>query len=62
MSAAATHAIGWRVQTTAPATAEWGTPEALYRALDLEFGFTLDVAADPRNAKHLGSSRRTPMR
>jgi phage N-6-adenine-methyltransferase len=32
-------------------TIEWGTPRAFYTALDAEFGFTLDVAAQPGNAK-----------
>jgi len=53
VSAAATHAIGWRVQTTAAATVDWGTPPALYLALDREFGFTIDIAADPSMAKHV---------
>ena len=30
---------------------EWETPAALFAALDMEFGFTLDVAALPFNAK-----------
>lgn len=33
------------------ATAEWATPWALFRELDREFGFTLDVCATPENAK-----------
>lgn len=32
---------------------EWGTPPAIYEALDLEFGFTLDAAASGSNAKHV---------
>lgn len=53
MASAATHAIGWRVSTTPAATAEWGSPPAIYLALDKEFDFTLDAAAAPRNAKHV---------
>lgn len=30
---------------------EWETPQALFDALDEEFGFTLDAAAAPSNAK-----------
>jgi phage N-6-adenine-methyltransferase len=29
----------------------WATPESLFRELDAEFGFTLDVCALPENAK-----------
>ena len=32
-------------------TQRWGTPDALYLPLHAEFGFTLDVAADPGNHK-----------
>jgi phage N-6-adenine-methyltransferase len=32
-------------------TIEWGTPQAFFDALHAEFGFTLDVAAQPGNAK-----------
>lgn len=32
-------------------TPEWGTPKNLFDALHQEFGFTIDVAADARNAK-----------
>jgi phage N-6-adenine-methyltransferase len=32
-------------------TDEWGTPASLFRRLDAEFGFGLDVAASPENAK-----------
>lgn len=53
MSAAATHAVGWRVSTSKAKTVNWGTPPALYMALDCEFGFTIDVAADPTMAKHV---------
>lgn len=52
MTAAATHGIGWQHATTAPMADDWGTPPALYLALDREFGFTLDAAADAHNAKH----------
>ena len=30
---------------------EWATPQFLFDALNMEFGFTLDVAATPENAK-----------
>jgi phage N-6-adenine-methyltransferase len=32
-------------------TVEWETPQAFFDALHTEFGFTLDVAAQPHNAK-----------
>jgi phage N-6-adenine-methyltransferase len=32
-------------------TVEWETPQAFFDQLDAEFGFTLDVAAQPGNAK-----------
>jgi phage N-6-adenine-methyltransferase len=32
-------------------TIEWGTPQAFFDGLHAEFGFTLDVAAQPGNAK-----------
>ena len=32
-------------------TDEWSTPEFLFKALDAEFGFELDVCATPANAK-----------
>jgi phage N-6-adenine-methyltransferase len=50
-AAAATESIRWRTQTTPSQTIRWGTPEALYLALDKEFHFTIDVAADADNAK-----------
>ena len=31
--------------------AEWSTPQDLFDKLDAEFGFTLDVCAQPFNAK-----------
>ncbi len=31
---------------------EWETPQNFYDALNAEFGFTVDVCASPRNAKH----------
>jgi site-specific DNA-methyltransferase (adenine-specific) len=52
-AAAATNAIGWRASTTPAQSVEWGTPPALYLALDREFGFTIDIAADPAMAKHV---------
>ncbi len=50
-AAAATVSIRWRASTTPSATDRWGTPEALYLALEKEFQFTIDVAADADNAK-----------
>lgn len=50
-AAAATVSIRWRTQTTPGATVRWHTPEALYLALNREFDFTIDVAADADNAK-----------
>ena len=32
-------------------TVEWATPPEVYEPLNREFGFTLDVAATPDNAK-----------
>lgn len=32
-------------------TAEWSTPQAFFDQLNKEFSFSLDVAADPDNAK-----------
>lgn len=32
-------------------TTEWATPQAFFDTLNAEFGFTLDVAAQPDNAK-----------
>ena len=32
-------------------TVEWSTPQDLYEELNLEFGFTVDVAANSSNAK-----------
>lgn len=52
-AAAATRSIAWRAATTPGATVEWGTPEAIYAALDTEFRFTLDAAASALNAKHV---------
>jgi site-specific DNA-methyltransferase (adenine-specific) len=50
-AAAATVSIRWRAATTPSATDRWHTPEALYLALEKEFSFTIDVAADEGNAK-----------
>jgi phage N-6-adenine-methyltransferase len=33
------------------ASVEWGTPQYIFDALDKEFGFTVDAAASPGNAK-----------
>lgn len=52
-SAAATRSIAWRAATTPGASVEWGTPAAIYDALDVEFRFTLDAAASRLNAKHV---------
>lgn len=35
------------------ASTEWATPDDLWRALHLEFGFVLDAAATPANTKLL---------
>jgi phage N-6-adenine-methyltransferase len=53
IAAAATHAISWRVSTSPGANVEWGSPPAIYMALDQEFDFTLDAAAGALNAKHI---------
>lgn len=50
MSAAATVSVRWRAATSMSGSEVWRTPEALFRALDQEFDFTLDVAADDGNA------------
>jgi len=34
-------------------TTEWGTPQAFFDTLNAEFHFTLDVCAQPGNAKCL---------
>lgn len=34
-----------------PSSSEWSTPAAIFEALNAEFDFNLDVAADPSNAK-----------
>lgn len=52
-AAAATNAIGWKVSTSQSKRSDWGTPPAIYHALDKEFDFTVDVAASPENAKHV---------
>src|SRR5262245_15052963 len=53
MAAAAVRAQTWNVSTRAPIHIEWGTPPAIYMALDQEFDFTLDAAAGAHNAKHV---------
>lgn len=50
-AAAATHSIRWRVATTDSKSVVWRTPPALYLALDKEFAFTIDAAADEGNAQ-----------
>lgn len=52
-AAAATHAIAWRPSTTPSGSTVWRTPDALYLALDKEFAFTIDIAADAERAKHV---------
>jgi phage N-6-adenine-methyltransferase len=49
-AAAATVSMRWRSATSPSQSTVWRTPEALYRALDQEFSFTLDAAADDGNA------------
>jgi phage N-6-adenine-methyltransferase len=49
-AAAATVSVRWRAATSPSQSVVWRTPEALYRALDQEFAFTLDAAADDGNA------------
>lgn len=53
IAAAATHSVAWRAATGVSQTEEWGTPPALYLALEQEFAFTLDVAASSVNAQHI---------
>lgn len=53
MIAAATHAIAWKVTTTAAHSVQWGTPPAIYLPLHREFDFTLDAAAAPEMAVHV---------
>lgn len=48
--AAATVSIRWRVATSPSQSVIWQTPPALYLALDKEFAFTVDAAADQGNA------------
>jgi len=50
-AAAATRSIRWKAATSPSASEVWRTPDALYRALDQEFDFTIDAAADESNAK-----------
>lgn len=50
---AATMAQTWKVSTTESGATTWGCPEALYRALDQEFRFDIDVAAAVDNTKHV---------
>ncbi len=40
----------WRGAAVTSATDEYATPTALFRSLDAEFGFTLDVCATKANA------------
>lgn len=52
-AAAATRAQTWKVATSTASSVRWATPPAIYAALDQEFAFTLDAAADVGNAKHV---------
>jgi phage N-6-adenine-methyltransferase len=49
-AAAATVSVRWRAATSISASEVWRTPPALFLALNQEFDFTLDVAADDGNA------------
>lgn len=40
-----------RITMTSSQTVEWPTPQGLFDDLNREFGFTVDVAATPTNAK-----------
>lgn len=51
MAAAATLSVRWRPATSPSQSIVWRTPDALYRALDLEFAFTIDAAADAGNSR-----------
>lgn len=50
-AAAATRSIRWKAATSPSGSDVWRTPDALFRALDQEFAFTVDAAADDANAK-----------
>lgn len=50
-AAAATVSIRWRAATSPSERIVWRTPECLFRALDQEFSFTVDAAADSDNAQ-----------
>lgn len=49
-AAAATLSIRWRAATSQSERMIWRTPPALFLALNKEFDFTIDVAADGDNA------------
>lgn len=49
-AAAATLSVRWRASTTLSKSIVWRTPPALFLALQREFDFTLDAAADDGNA------------
>jgi len=55
MSAAAAAANGqsWHYSTNTETAVTWATPRSLYLALDAEFRFDVDVAADPSTAQHV---------
>lgn len=46
----ATLSVRWRAATSPSGAVVWRTPAPLYEALDREFGFTIDAAADDGNA------------
>lgn len=50
-AAAATVSVRWRAATSPSQSVVWRTPDALYRALDQEFAFTVDAAADDGNCQ-----------
>lgn len=51
MTAAATMSVRWRLVTSPSKRVIWRTPDALFQALDKEFAFTVDAAADDGNTQ-----------
>lgn len=49
-AAAATVSVRWRAATSISGSEIWQTPPALFMALNQEFDFTIDVAADDGNS------------
>lgn len=49
-AAAATVSIRWLASTSPSQRVIWRTPAPLFRALDQEFSFSIDIAADGENA------------